>query len=83
MRMMYEDNEGALFIDEVATMNLSKSYSFDDIGEIIEGLFVESTDMNENETLIIFNPDDYEEVNMDEEEAPQNEPDEDGWTVVK
>lgn len=30
-----------------------------------------------------FNSDDYEEVDMEEEEAPKNEPDEDGWTVVK
>lgn len=31
-----------------------------------------------------FNSDDYEEVDMEEEEAPRkNEPDEDGWTVVK
>ena len=59
MRMMYEDNEGASFIDEVATMNLSKYYTFENTDEVIGGLFIESTDMNENEVLIIFNPNDY------------------------
>lgn len=30
-----------------------------------------------------FNSDDYEEVNMEEEETPKNQPDEDGWVVVQ
>ena len=29
-----------------------------------------------------FNPDDYEEVEMEEEGPAKNQPDEDGWVVV-
>lgn len=29
-----------------------------------------------------YNPDDYEEMEMEEEEPAKNQPDEDGWVVV-
>lgn len=61
MRIMYVSNDGSLFVDEVATMNLAKSITVGDIADV-EGLFIEITDMNGSEALIIFNPDKYDAV---------------------